>query len=49
VGAIKQVEAVADVVDRLEAEYRSACQRLAALAPAAVAKAPAGQEALRAA
>jgi len=36
VGAIKQVEAVADVVDRLQAEYRSACQRLAALAPPAI-------------
>ncbi len=35
VGAIKQVESVADVVDRLEAEYRQACQRLAARATAA--------------
>ncbi len=35
VDAIKQVEAVADVVARLETEYRSACQRLATLAPPA--------------
>lgn len=31
VGAIKQVESVADVVQRLRAEYNSACQRMAAL------------------
>ncbi len=31
VGAVKNVEPVADVVQRLRAEYRSACQRLANL------------------
>ncbi len=31
VGAVKRVEPVADVVERLRAEYRSACQRLARL------------------
>ncbi len=36
VGAIKQVESVSDVVDRLEIEYRLACQRLAARAPTAI-------------
>jgi nitronate monooxygenase len=44
VGAIKQVEAVADVVNRLEIEYRSACQRLAALAGAARPEAAVGQD-----
>lgn len=33
VGAVKQIEPVADVVHRLRAEYQSACQRLATLAP----------------
>lgn len=33
VGAVKKVEPVADVVDRLASEYRSACKRMAALAP----------------
>jgi nitronate monooxygenase len=33
VGAIKHVEPVADVVRRLRVEYRSACQRMAMLAP----------------
>jgi len=32
VGAVKQIEPVADVVQRLRAEYQSACQRLAARA-----------------
>lgn len=32
-GAIQQVEAVADVVDRLATEYAQACQRLGAQAP----------------
>ncbi|MEO8858990.1 MAG: nitronate monooxygenase [Burkholderiaceae bacterium] len=35
VGAVKKVESVADVVDRLEVEYRAACQRMARLSPAA--------------
>ncbi|MEO6625723.1 MAG: nitronate monooxygenase [Burkholderiaceae bacterium] len=35
VGAVKKVEPVADVVQRLRAEYRSACQRLAMLNPQA--------------
>jgi nitronate monooxygenase len=47
VGAIKQVEAVADVVDRLEVEYRRACHRLAALVSAARPETPVGQEAQR--
>jgi nitronate monooxygenase len=46
VGAIKQVESVADVVDRLEQEYRSACRRLAERAPSG---ATTRQEALHAA
>jgi len=37
VGAVKQIEPVAAVVDRLAAEYRSACQRMAALAARAAA------------
>ncbi len=41
VGAIKQVESVADVVDRLEVEYNSACQRLAGLARRSTVGAPA--------
>jgi nitronate monooxygenase len=39
VGAVKKVESVAAVVDRLEVEYRSACQRMARLAPAAESRA----------
>ena len=35
-GAIRQVESVADVVDRLSDEYAQACQRLGAQAPRAV-------------
>ena len=51
VGAIKRVEAVADVVDRLEAEYRQACQRLAtrAATTARPAAQPSEPEARRAA
>ncbi len=38
VGAVKQVEPVADVVQRISTEYRTACQRMATLAPRIQAK-----------